>query len=377
MKLHHIILTLAAFGAFTACDPLTEDYTLDGSTIPADELKLSVTAKQVDGKNSNTIVMENNSPILSEWTVDGKKQQKAYAEATVSFTGTHTVKFRGMNANAQTFTEKEFNVQVDTIAVIPDDIATRLCIGQTGAPTYFGTTVDTSKISVSVNEGVVTVVNPNPVLTNWEMAGVTADKNIAQLKMTKPGTFNLKATFTLANGKQVTVDLGPVKVKPFNLPEIVMNLVGKDGKKTWTWDDKNFFGFGGYAASMSPDWFSYDAATMELYAGYFGMTGESTGSMTLDVEGNFSVAPTGRTGTFTYDFDDKVPNWSVGKLHVEGSILFGMCISMTTYQPSYLPTDFYIVKCDADHLVLAALADEDATPVPYAACVFWCFKPQQ
>ena len=67
----------------------------------------------------------------------------------------------------------------------------------------------------------------------------------------------------------------------------------------------------------------------------------------------------------------------MGKLHVEGSILFGMCISMTTYQPSYLPTDFYIVKCDADHLVLAALADEDATPVPYAACVFWCFKPQQ
>lgn len=374
MKLHHIILTIAAVGAFTACDPLTESYSLDESTLSADQLKLTVKAQTVDGRNSNTIVMENNSPILSEWTVGDKKLNSAYAEAVVNYTGQQKVTFRGMNADTKTFTEKEFTVQVDTIAVIPSEIETRLCIGQQGAPAYFGTTFDTSKITVSVNEGVVTVTNPNPVMTEWDCGGVTSDKNIAQLKMTRPGTFPLKATFTLANGEKVDYDLGNVYVKPFNLPEIVMNLVGKEGKKTWTWDDKNFYGFGGYGHSMGPEWYSYDAATMELYSSYFGMTGEATGSMTLDVEGNFSVEPTGRTGTFTYDFDDKVENWSVSKLKVDNPILFGMAISMTTYQPSYLPTEFYIVKCDADHLVLAAISEKNITPAPYASCVFWCFK---
>ena len=148
-------------------------------------------------------------------------------------------------------------------------------------------------------------------------------------------------------------------------------------QKSRSWEDKNFFGFGGYAASMSPEWFAYDANTIGMYAGYFGMTGEPTGSWTLDVEGNFSVSPTNRTGTFTYDFDDKVPNWSVGKLKVDHPIIFGTSISMTSYQPSYQPTEFYIVKCDADHLVLAALSEKDASPAAYAPCVFWCFKAQK
>lgn len=377
MKIRNIFVAIASLGLLAACDPLTEEYELNNSKLSADELQVSATVKQLDGKNGNVIVMENHSPILSQWTVEGKNFVKAYAETSVSFTGDHIVKFRGMNDDTQSFTEKELTVHVDTISNIPDDIANRLCIGQSGAPAYFGTTLDLSKVSVSVEEGVVTVINANPVLTNWEMAGIESDKNIAQLKMAKPGSFMLKATFTLANGKQVTRELGNVKVKPFNLPEIVTNLVGKDGKKTWTWEDKNFFGFGGYAASMSPEWFAYDANTIGMYAGYFGMTGEPTGSWTLDVEGNFSVSPTNRTGTFTYDFDDKVPNWSVGKLKVDHPIIFGTSISMTSYQPSYQPTEFYIVKCDADHLVLAALSEKDASPAAYAPCVFWCFKAQK
>ena len=119
MKLHHIILTIAAVGAFPACDPLTESYSLDESTLSADQLKLTVKAQTVDGRNSNTIVMENNSPILSEWTVGDKKLNSAYAEAVVNYTGQQKVTFRGMNADTKTFTEKEFTVQVDTIAAIP------------------------------------------------------------------------------------------------------------------------------------------------------------------------------------------------------------------------------------------------------------------
>ena len=40
----------------------------DDSTIPADELQLSVARRVVDGKNGN-IIVENNSPILSEMGV--------------------------------------------------------------------------------------------------------------------------------------------------------------------------------------------------------------------------------------------------------------------------------------------------------------------
>ena len=63
------ISIIAVMGAFASCDPITDTYTIDDSTIPADELQLSVAPKVVDGKNGNIIVVENNSPILSEWSV--------------------------------------------------------------------------------------------------------------------------------------------------------------------------------------------------------------------------------------------------------------------------------------------------------------------
>lgn len=92
------ISIIAVMGAFASCDPITDTYTIDDSTIPADELQLSVAPKVVDGKNGNIIVVENNSPILSEWSVGESVARKAYAELSVSFTGQHTVNFRGLNS---------------------------------------------------------------------------------------------------------------------------------------------------------------------------------------------------------------------------------------------------------------------------------------
>ena len=367
-------LALASLGTLVACSPITEDFTLDEGILSADQLNLTVTAQQIDGKNGNVIIVENNSPILSEWTIEDTRVQKAYAEIPVSYIGQQTVSFRGINAGKGSYTEKVFTVQVDTISTIPASIAQRLCIGQPGAPTYFGTTIDRSLIEFSNEENRLTVRNGNPVLTQWSCGGATSDMNLATLKINGTGEFPLSATFTLANGQQVTEELGTIVVKQFDLPQIVLDLVGEHGEKTWVWDDKNFYGFGGYMEDTYPSWFAYDAATMAMYAPYFGMSGEETGSMTLNLNGSFSVNPTGRTGSFTYDFDDYVPNWSVGKLKVDGSIIFGMAISMETYQPSYLPTEFYIVKCDAEHLVLAALCQEGATEQDWAACTMWCFK---
>ena len=68
------------------------------------------------------------------------------------------------------------------------------------------------------------------------------------MRLTGAGEFPLSATFTLANGEQVTEELGTVIVKDFNLPQIVLDLIGEDGEKTWTWADQSFFGLGGYEA---------------------------------------------------------------------------------------------------------------------------------
>lgn len=372
-KFHALIM----MGLLTACSPITDDYNMDESTLSAHQLQLNVNPQQIDGKNGNVITVENNSPILSEWTVGSSTVHKAYAELTVPTIGQHTVNFRGYNAEANTYTEKSFTVQVDTISSIPTDIANRLCIGQEGAPNHYGVSFDPSKITFHNEENVVYVCNSNPVLTEWSCGDATANTNIATLKLNGSGEFPLTATFTLADGRQITRNLGTIIVHNVELPQIIKDLVGEEGQKTWTWESKNFYGFGGYQESQGPDWFAYDAGTMGMYASYFGMSGEETGSMTFNVDGTFSITPTGRTGTFTYDLDDVVPNWSVGKLKINGSILFGMAISMETYQPSYLPTEFYIVKCDADHLVLAALSQENGTAADWAPCTIWCLKPQK
>ena len=372
-----ILSAIMMMGLIAACSPITDDYDLDKSVLSADQLKLSVNAQQISGQNSNVITVENNSPILSEWSVGTTTVHKAYAELTVPTIGQHTVTFRGLNAEAGAYTEKSFTVLVDTISTIPADISNRLCIGQAGAPTYFGVSFDPSKVSFYNEDNIVYVTNSNPVLTDWSCGDATANTNVAVLKLNGTGEFPLTATFTLANGRQITRELGTIVVSNFELPEIIRNLVGEDGQKTWTWEDNNFYGFGGFQESMSPDWFAYDAGTMGMYAPYFGMVGEETGSMTFSEDGSFSIAPTGRTGTFAYDLDDIVPNWSVGKLKVDGPILFGMAISMETYQPAYLPTEFYIVKCDGEHLVLAALCDANGTAYDWAPCTIWCLTVQK
>ena len=45
------ISIIAVMGAFASCDPITDTYTIDDSTIHAAELQLSVAPKVVDGKN--------------------------------------------------------------------------------------------------------------------------------------------------------------------------------------------------------------------------------------------------------------------------------------------------------------------------------------
>lgn len=157
--------------------------------------------------------------------------------------------------------------------------------------------------------------------------------------------------------------------------------MGENGTKKWKFAESKKYGLGGYNASFGPDY-----ATFDDYLSMFGaympqVAGEEEGTMTFNVDGNFSIEPTGRSGKFEYDFDDKIGVWSIGKLKVTEPILYGfaMALDETTQMPSptYFPDEFFIVKCDADQLILAASAVEGAPLYDWGHCTFWTFIPAE
>lgn len=375
-------IAIFAVALLTGCDPLTDEYAMDDNALSADRLQITAVPVQADGKNGNVIIVENRSPILSEWTLGNTVTTRAYDQITVPTLGSHIVNFRGLNAEAGAYTEKTLTVQVDTISCVPDKIAQRLCIGTDGAPTYYGTTLDLSKIQIIVDEDAaghkgnhIVVKNGNPIMTDWDFGGSTSNKNVDELAVYSMGEIPLKATFTFADGKQVTHDFGAIKVETFtyNPPQLITDLLGEDGEKNWIWADSNIFGFGGYAASLYPDWFAYDAATLGMYCAAMGRAGEETGTMTLTLSGQITLS-SGRSGTFTYDLKNFVEGWSVGKLYVpDCSVLFGYAMNMENYQPGYECHEYDIVKCDGENLVLAAPNTIGMTD-PWAPATLWCFK---
>lgn len=372
LKYTAILAALALAGCQD--DNLNLDFTLpDPST-----LELNAVTEKSGSLDGNKIILDNHSPLLAEWVIGETSLRGAHVEYATPFTGKYDIVFKGHKAGVDATADRVLTVNVDTISTITKEMSDRLCIGVPGAPTYFGTTCDPSEIEYSIEGQNLTVKNPNPVYTDWECGGVTLDKNVGVMKMKGSGEFPLNATFTMANGTQITQQLGTVVVKQFDVPQIVLDLVGEHGEKTWVFADSNKFGLGGYNASFGPDYAAFDDY-MSMFSAYLPQfTGEESGSMTFNIDGNFSVAPTGRTGQFEYDFDETVGVWSVGKLKVTEPILYGFAMALDeatqTPAPSYMPKEFFIVKCDAENLVLAASAVEGAPLYDWGHCTFWCFK---
>lgn len=352
-----------------ACTPLEDRATLETKDLTADELQITATPLVVDGKNTNEIIVENHSPILSEWTLGSEKSTAASHTFLARKTGENTIHFRGL-LGMQKYVEKDLTVQVDVISTIPDDIASRLCLGFEGAPDHFGTTFDESLIEISTEKNVVKVRNGNPVLTDWTCGNATLDKNVGEMKMPGAGEYSISVTVTLADGTTKTIDLGTVIVKDYDLPQIVLNLVGEHGEKTWVFAGESYYGVGGYMETIN-QW-ALDAS-LGYFTGYFGMTGEEKGSMTLNVKGEMNIAPTGRAGTFSYDFPD-AHGWHVGTLSCSIPIVGGIAFDINTQQPSYTPTEYFVVSCDAERLVLGATCTPGDDLHDWTMCTFWVFK---
>ncbi|WP_321348179.1 hypothetical protein [uncultured Draconibacterium sp.] len=120
MKKSIIYSLLIILAAFYACDPI-EDRDSNSMPITADELEVTATPLQVNGVNSNKVILENHSPVLSEWNYGIGVSHKAADTVLLVVTGTTNIQFTGLNPDGSYLT-KEIPVNVDelTFEVAPE-----------------------------------------------------------------------------------------------------------------------------------------------------------------------------------------------------------------------------------------------------------------
>lgn len=367
-----------------SCNPITDDETYALADISAEQLEITATPVVVNGMNGNQIVVENHSAVLSEWTLPqlfavDEVSQSAYDTLYASRIGTNEVKFRGFNPSTGNYMERTLPVQVDAINVVPAELSTRLCIGQEGGATGFGTELDFDKIEVIVekdanglNGNRVTLRNPNPVLTDWNFAGETSDKNVATLYVFNLGETPLSATFTLADGSVIEHTFDPIDVQTYTYkPDFLVNLTGESGERTWTWvaPPVPMYGLGGYGSDTTPSWFAFDSATLGMLAGALSRGEELTGTMTFKITGELELS-SGRKGTWSFNLDEGVDGWSIGKLYTQDvSVLYGYTFSSVSYSPGAEAYAYDIVVSQDGSLTLAV--QDPGNP---GAATFWSFQ---
>lgn len=132
--------------AVVACDPIEDRDSMTGS-VTADELDISATPIVVNGVNSNRVILENHSPVLSWWDYGVGTTQKATDTVLMVVTGTQTINFTGRNGDGTTVT-KALTVDIDELSYEVPAQWGYLC--GTGAKTW---TWDSTKSAVWGNGG--------------------------------------------------------------------------------------------------------------------------------------------------------------------------------------------------------------------------------
>lgn len=278
---------------YTSCDPSSDD----GATgfmenVTAENVQASVTPVQVDGKNTNLIIVENHSPITQQWTADqlAEKQtlsSKAYDTIYVTHTGVNVVKLTCKNIAGE-FT-KDYTVNVDQIYYLSDELQKRLNVDTekskvghyvskiNGQQVQFTNDFDPNKVKVTQEIGPngelgnkFTLVNENPVLSDWkisndEVGDATANLNSDALLVGDAGhEYTLTLTYTKADGTQAVGYEKKFRVDALTtIPELFTYLAGADGTgTTWEWNSfaGNVWGNGPATSGDKPAWWgvSYD-----------------------------------------------------------------------------------------------------------------------
>ena len=252
--------------ALASCDPSDIEGGSEWRNVAADQLKVSATPVQVDGKNSNQIHVVCNSPTNVAWQVDQLIENTTHTVTTegniyVTKLGANIIRVSATN-NGGSPAVKEITVQIDTISYITDAIKNRLCIGQRGAPTYFGKGFNVANITVSQTIDNLTgkpgnsiniTKNTNPALCTFRWGSSSIDTNIGKIvTYALDEEQELFVDFQDARGVTATFSLGKFKAEAYSdLPAGIRLLTGYDpveaptATKTWTMAPENNWGNGG------------------------------------------------------------------------------------------------------------------------------------
>lgn len=376
-------LTLAA------CNPSDIDGGSEWAPVSADQIQVTATPAQVDGKNGNIIHVVSASPVVTAWDAPQLVESTTHTVTTegdiyVTKVGTNVITVSATNTGGAPVT-KEVTVQVDTISYITPAISERLCIGKTGAPTYFGQGFSKSKIVLeqTVDEltgkpgnSITIKSNTNPALCTFKWGSSAMTTNIGKIV-----TYSLDVEQELtveyidAAGKTGTISLGTFKAEAYSdLPAGIKMLTGYDPEtaptatKTWTLVDENNWGNGGNN-DKKPSWWT--TTVMDQ--------GGSNGTITFDFanstltkvifdESNSAGDKSG-SGAFSLDFsttDDSKSILFTLKTTEPGNIIYPVMIN----QGDYHPTIYDVTLLTEKDLVLRAQHTNDAT---WEGC-FWVFR---
>lgn len=113
MKRFIIYIALLLTTTYMACDPIENRLDIGGA-ISAEQLTISATPVVINGKNSNKVVLENKSPVLSSWDYGVGVTQKKTDTVLLVVTGENEIVFTGLNPDGTKVT-KTLAVQVDEL----------------------------------------------------------------------------------------------------------------------------------------------------------------------------------------------------------------------------------------------------------------------
>jgi hypothetical protein len=380
---------------FVACDPTTED---GGSgfneNVTASNVEATATPVVVNGKNTNLIVVENKSKINCQWRAgqlieDSTISAKTYDTIYVTKTGTNAINFIGVNSVSR-FT-KAIDVSVDNIYYLTSTLQKRLCVsGSAGnyvstddgsTKMELGNSFDINKVKVtqSVTEdgklgNVLKVRNYNGVLSNWTFDKTSSDKNnFDLLYVTKPGTYDLTLTYTMANGTSKTITVGTYTVEALTYVPEELELLGGTSGKSWKWFKESadgVWGNGGFMESTAPSWWKVQYADIDGQAASKGtIANDGSGVVgTFNMNKLTYTKNNGASGSFVYDLTDHAKEgWDKGSITFKGvNIPMGYLVN----NGNAIPEKYYVVKLTSKYLTLCA-------PEPGAGdggtAWFWCF----
>lgn len=112
-KLITYIMVLVTTLSITSCESI-EDRLDMGGFISAEQLDISATPVVIDGKNTNKVVLDNKSPVLSSWNFGVGVTQKKTDTVLLVVEGTNEIIFTGRNPDGSEIT-KTLTVNVDEL----------------------------------------------------------------------------------------------------------------------------------------------------------------------------------------------------------------------------------------------------------------------